>query len=114
LKNDKVYLQHILDEIGYLNALRSTLTYEDLRHDVTTEHAVMWSFQIIGEATKKISTETRKAHPEIPWTDMAGLRDRIEPKIRALLNHDWMDFSLRGGAAISPVRMGRAGQPGSC
>lgn len=70
---------------------------------------VMWSFQIIGEATKKVSEQTRKAPPEIPWTYMARLRDKIthgysgidyeivwlvvqdkipvlEPKIRALLN----------------------------
>ncbi len=30
---------------------------------------------VIGEAAKKISEETRTAHPHIPWKKMAGLRD---------------------------------------
>ena len=42
--------------------------------------------QIIGEASKKVSLETRAAHPEIPWKDMAGMRDRIV--------HDYFGVSL--------------------
>ena len=32
---------------------------------------------MIGEAVKHLSTETRESAPEIPWTDIAGLRDLI-------------------------------------
>jgi len=32
---------------------------------------------VIGEAVKHLSTETRESAPEIPWTDIAGLRDLI-------------------------------------
>ena len=31
--------------------------------------------EIIGEATKHISEEVRIKYPEVPWKDMAGMRD---------------------------------------
>ena len=33
--------------------------------------------EILGEAAKNVSTELRSAHPEIPWRQMAGTRDRL-------------------------------------
>ena len=32
---------------------------------------------IIGEAVRGISEATRKAYPEIPWSKIAGTRDRV-------------------------------------
>jgi len=77
LKDDRVYLQHILDEIEYLNSLRPSLTYDTLLHDKTTEHAVTRSLEIIGEAAKNVTDKTKQAHPKIPWKFMAGLRDKV-------------------------------------
>ena len=39
--------------------------------------AVIRNFEIIGEATKRVSLELRKTNPNIPWTKMAGLRDKL-------------------------------------
>jgi uncharacterized protein with HEPN domain len=33
--------------------------------------------EIIGEAAAKITQETREAHPEIPWDDIVGTRNRL-------------------------------------
>jgi uncharacterized protein with HEPN domain len=77
LKDDRVYLQHILDEIEYLETLRPSLRYEDLTHDKTTEHAVTRALEIIGEAAKNVSDTIKKEHPKIPWKFMAGLRDKV-------------------------------------
>jgi uncharacterized protein with HEPN domain len=77
LKDDRVYLQHILDEIEYLESLRPCLKYTDLLQDTTTEHAVTRALEIIGEAAKNIPDSLRKKHPEIPWKFMAGLRDKV-------------------------------------
>jgi uncharacterized protein with HEPN domain len=77
LKDDRVYLQHILDEMMYLESLRSSVTYEDLTHDKTTEHAVTRALEIIGEAAKNIPDAIKKESPKIPWKFMAGLWDKV-------------------------------------
>lgn len=43
--------------------------------DSRTYFAVLHQFTIIGEATKRLRVEFRSAHPEIPWKQMAGMRD---------------------------------------
>jgi uncharacterized protein with HEPN domain len=35
------------------------------------------NLEIIGEATKNLSSKLRKAHPKIPWKEMAGMRDKM-------------------------------------
>lgn len=37
--------------------------------------AILYQITIIGEATKRLSQEIRQQHPEIPWRDIAGMRD---------------------------------------
>lgn len=39
--------------------------------------ALLFQFVVIGEAVKNLSAEARKSAPEIPWADIAGLRDLI-------------------------------------
>jgi uncharacterized protein with HEPN domain len=39
--------------------------------------AILYQITIIGEATKRLSQELRQQHPEIPWRDIAGMRDVI-------------------------------------
>lgn len=41
------------------------------------QSAVIRQLEIIGEATKRLSPEFRGNHPNVPWKDMAGLRDRL-------------------------------------
>ena len=37
--------------------------------------AVLYEFLIMGEAVKRLSSEIRASHPEVPWSQMAGMRD---------------------------------------
>ncbi|MFM1655830.1 DUF86 domain-containing protein [Brevibacillus sp. B_LB10_24] len=48
------------------------------------QEAVIRNFEIIGEATKKLTKELRDAHPSIPWRRIAGFRD--------VLIHDYMNI----------------------
>jgi len=45
---------------------------DPLLHD-----ALLFQFVVIGEAVKNLSPETRESTPDIPWSDIAGLRDLI-------------------------------------
>ncbi|MGD1901811.1 MAG: DUF86 domain-containing protein [Geitlerinemataceae cyanobacterium] len=39
--------------------------------------AILYQIVIIGEATKRLSAEFRQQHPEIPWREIAGMRNVI-------------------------------------
>lgn len=47
------------------------------KEDPLLHDALLFQFVVIGEAVKNLSTETRESAPEIPWADIAGLRDLI-------------------------------------
>jgi uncharacterized protein with HEPN domain len=45
--------------------------------DRKTVYAVIRALEIIGEATRKVPRDLKKRHPEIPWKEMAGMRDKL-------------------------------------
>ncbi|GAB4200402.1 MAG: DUF86 domain-containing protein [Coleofasciculaceae cyanobacterium] len=48
-----------------------------LATDIKTQSAMLYHFLILGEAVKRLSPEFRLQHPEIPWSSIAGMRDRL-------------------------------------
>jgi uncharacterized protein with HEPN domain len=50
------------------------------------QDGVIRNLELIGEATKNLSTELRDANPEIPWRQIAGMRD--------VLIHDYLKVNL--------------------
>ena len=77
MKDSRVYLDHILDEIALIQSVSGALTYEEFITNKEKEHAITRSLEIIGEAAKNIPEKVKEEHPEIPWKFMAGLRDKI-------------------------------------
>jgi uncharacterized protein with HEPN domain len=51
------------------------------RSDLYSNHQLLsaccYQIAVIGEAVKRLSLATRGKHPEIPWRDIAGMRDRL-------------------------------------
>ncbi len=45
--------------------------------DAMLHDALLFQFVVIGEAVKHLATSTCESAPEIPWADVAGLRDLI-------------------------------------
>ena len=45
--------------------------------DIKTQSSVLHQLKVLGEAVKRLSDEFRSRHPEIPWTLMAGMRDKL-------------------------------------
>ncbi len=53
------------------------LNREQLASDVLRQSAILYQISIMGEATKRLSREFREQHSEVPWDDVAGMRDII-------------------------------------
>jgi len=66
------------------------LNREELESDVLRQSAILYQIAIMGEATKRLSREFRQQHPEVPWDDVAGMRDIIAHQYDRLdLNIVW-------------------------
>jgi uncharacterized protein with HEPN domain len=56
---------------------KSGLDEAAFRLDEKTQSAVIHQLLILGEATKRLSEEFRSQHPQIPWSDIARMRDKM-------------------------------------
>jgi uncharacterized protein with HEPN domain len=52
------------------------MSYEDFVADERTNYAVV-KYEIIGEAVKNVPKSVRSKFRDIPWKDMAGMRDKV-------------------------------------
>lgn len=73
----RVYVEDILESIGYIETYVEGMKYKHFQEDRKTMDAVVRNFEIIGEASKFIPDEMRKKHAQIDWTGIVGLRNRI-------------------------------------
>ena len=76
MKNDRAYLEHVLEAIRKIERFTSE-GEEVFRNDDKTQDAVIRNFEIIGEAVKNLSSEFKAQHAEIPWNRIAGMRDKL-------------------------------------
>lgn len=73
-KDPRVYLAQILERIDRI--VEYTAEGKDVFFtDSRTQDAVIRNFEVIGEAAKRIPDGYRKENKEIPWRQLAGLRD---------------------------------------
>lgn len=74
MKDDLIFLQHIFD------AIENIKNYTDGGEEAfyatkMIQDAVIRNLEIIGEAVKNISPAIRVEYPDVPWKQIAGLRD---------------------------------------
>ena len=74
-RNTLVYLKDILESIERIENYTKSVKEENFYEDLQLQDAVLKRLEIIGEAVKNIPASIRKKYPEIPWKEMAGLRD---------------------------------------
>ena len=71
------YLRHIQDEAQYLVEASHEVSFDEFAADETLKRAFVRSIEVIGEATKNLSAETRDRYPKVGGRAMAGMRDRL-------------------------------------
>lgn len=80
------YLGDISEALSDIASFIEGLTFEDFIIDKKTSNAVIRSLEVIGEATKNIPMSIRDQNSDIPWSQMAGMRN--------VLIHNYMGVDL--------------------
>ncbi|CAO3447324.1 Protein of unknown function DUF86, BT0167 group [Azospirillum argentinense] len=74
VNGDRAYLEHIREAIRRVTEYTAT-GRDDFFARTLLQDGVIRNLEIIGEATKKLSPELRSRYPDLPWKNMAALRD---------------------------------------
>ena len=53
------------------------LTFETFQRDRMAQLAILKAVEIVGEAASRVGVDSRNEHPEIPWTAIVGMRNRL-------------------------------------
>ncbi len=72
-----LFIRDILEAIDDIENFIGDMNFEAFSSDRKTRTAVVHEIEIIGEATKNIPTSIRNKYKELPWQDMAKMRDKI-------------------------------------
>lgn len=83
---DLAYLWDMLDAARKVSARVAGKRFFDLQQDETLRLAIERLMEIIGEASKRVSTSFKEQHPEIPWKRIASQRD--------VLIHEYNDIVI--------------------
>ncbi|MFH1897457.1 MAG: DUF86 domain-containing protein [Candidatus Desantisbacteria bacterium] len=76
-RNIMLYLKYITDNMEKAEIFVQDMTYDEFTNDEKTCYAVMRCIEIMGEAVKHIPMDIRQKYSQIPWRDMAGMRDKV-------------------------------------
>ncbi len=78
MKRDiSLYVKDILEAMEKAEGFIGAMSQQDFLLDAKTNFAVVRCLEIIGEATKNIPDAIREKYKDIPWRDMAGMRDKV-------------------------------------
>ena len=87
MERDKAYLLDILEAAKLALRYVENKSEATFLQDVQLQDSVVRRIEIIGEASRRISAETRESFPEIPWSEMISMRN--------LMIHDYDDIDLK-------------------
>ena len=77
MKDDRVLLRHMLDEINFIINETEGMEFEHFMNNEVLKRACSRSLEIIGEAAKNISPDFKKTSKDVEWKKISGLRDKI-------------------------------------
>jgi uncharacterized protein with HEPN domain len=85
MKDDSVYLRHVLDRISRIEENIST-GKDKFMASHTLQDAVLRNLQTMAESTQRLSDELKESHPEIEWRYIAAFRN--------VLVHDYLGIDI--------------------
>lgn len=87
MKRDEVYLLDILEAAKLAVSYAQKVSEDEFMRDTQCQDSVIRRIEIIGEAARRVSDQTRAAHKDIPWSEMTGMRN--------LMIHDYDGVDLK-------------------
>ena len=77
VRDDTVYLRHILEAAERIGRYLADVSWERFEGEELLQDGVIRQLEVIGEATRQLSRGLRGRYPEVPWGDIAGMRDKL-------------------------------------
>jgi len=77
MEKDRLYIKHILDAILAIDQFTMNVEFEGFLKNKLLQDGVVRELEIIGEASKKLSSDFKDSHKELPWQDITGMRDKL-------------------------------------
>lgn len=88
MRDDAISMKDMLDHAREAVALLNDTNRESFRDQRVLQLALTRLVEIVGEAANRISDTTRQAHPDIPWPQIVGMRNRL------IHGYDVIDYDL--------------------
>jgi uncharacterized protein with HEPN domain len=76
-RDESLYLDDIQESCEKVLRFTKGMTYKEFVHDELHFDAVLRNLEIIGEAVKNISEQTRQKYPDVKWRKIAGFRNIV-------------------------------------
>ena len=83
----RLYIEDILDSITKIECYMKNVDQQQFLNDSQIQDSILRRLEIIGEAVKNIPNSFRDKYPQIPWKNIAGLRD--------ILIHEYFGVNIR-------------------
>ena len=71
----RLRVEDILEAIARIERYVEGLTFEQFQADQKTVDAVIRNLEVIGEAVRYLSTDLQSLPDDVPWIDIAGMRN---------------------------------------
>ena len=77
MNSNRPYLCHIRDALAEIQQFVGAMAYEEFLEDRRTQNAVIRSFEVVGEASRRLSSDFRDKNAQVPWRKMMDFRNKL-------------------------------------
>jgi len=76
-KEPELFIEHMLASIELIEKYAFNKTEDDFLDSEFFQDAIIRRIEIIGEAAKNVPLDIKQSYPEIPWSEIVRMRDKL-------------------------------------